>query len=353
MRALKVLITGSGAPGIKGTVYSLKNNFDNRKIVLIGTDIKDEVVGKYLCDKYYVIARASDAKNYLDNLLDICVGEKVDVVIPQNTAELGLLASNRNKFKEIGTSIVCSGENAIKVSNNKYELMKICSELSVPVGRFCLVDNFDKLIDFAKELGWPDKKIVVKPPVSNGQRGLRIVDESIDLKRLFYEEKPTSLYTRMEDLRRILGENFPHLIVTEYLPGEEYTVDVLRTSNDITVIPRKRDLIRFGITFNGTTEFNKEIIEYSKKISEKINLQHCFGFQFKLDESRVPKILESNPRVQGTMVLATFAGANVVYGAVKSVLGEEIPKFDIKWGSKIVRYWGGINVVENRLISNL
>lgn len=353
MNSLNILITGSGAPGIKGTIYSLKNNFDNREIVIIGTDIRDEVVGKYLCDKYYVIPRASNGKKYLDALLSICVEEKINIVIPQNTAELCLLASNKNKFGELGTSIICSSEDSIKVANNKYELMRICIDLNIPTGKFCLVNDFDKLVNFAKELGWPNKKIVVKPPVSNGMRGLRIVDESKDLKRLFYEEKPTSLYIRMEDLRRILGDNFPDLIITDYLPGEEYTVDVLRTSKDITVMPRKRDLIRSGITFNGTTEFNEEIIEYCKRISEKMNLEYCFGFQFKLDENGIPKILECNPRVQGTMVLATFAGANIIYGAVKSILGEEIPEFDIKWGSKILRYWGGMHVFENELISNL
>lgn len=353
MNPLNVLITGSGAPGIKGTVYSLRNNFDNRAIVLIGTDVKTEVVGKYLCDKYYVIPRASDVTGYLDVLLSICAEEKVDVVIPQNTAELGLLASNKSKFKEMGTSIIVSSGNTIKAANNKYELMKICSELNIATGRFHLVNNFDRLVNFARALGWPNKKIVVKPPVSNGLRGLRIVDESIDLKRQFYEEKPTSLYTRMEGLRKILGEDFPDLIITDYLPGEEYTVDVLRTAKDITVIPRRRNLIRSGITFDGTTEFNGEIIEYSQRISEKINLEYCFGFQFKLDASGVPTILECNPRVQGTMVLATFAGANIIYGAVKAILGEEIPKFNVKWGSRILRYWGGMYVFEDKLISNL
>jgi len=353
MNPLNVLITGTGAPGIKGTVYSLRNNFDNREMVLIGTDVKDEVVGKYLCNKYYVIPRASNVKAYLDALLNICFEEKVDVVIPQNTAELGILASKKKEFKKIGTSIILSNDSSIRIANNKYELMKICSEINIPTCRFHLVNNFEKLEHFARELGWPDKRIVVKPPVSNGLRGLRIIDESIDLKKSFYEEKPTNLYTVMKDLRRILGDNFPDLIITDYLPGDEYTVDVLRTRKDTIVIPRKRDLIRSGITFNGTTENNSRIIEYCRKISEKINLEHCFGFQFKLDENRAPKILECNPRVQGTMILATFAGANIIYGAVKSVLSEEVPAFNIKWGSRILRYWGGIHVFENKLISDL
>lgn len=353
MKKLNILVTGAGAPGIKGTIHSLINNYDNRSIKIIGTDIKDEVVGKYLCDKYYVIPKASDTENYLAVLLNICSYESVDVLLPQNTAELITLASNKDKFKQIGTSILVSDKKSIEVANNKYELMKICNKLKIPVAKFNIANNFDNLLQYANELGWPTNKIVVKPPISNGLRGVRIIDENINLKELFYKEKPTSLFIKMEDLKNILGDNFPDLVVMEYLPGEEYTVDVLRTNKNIVVIPRKRDLIRSGITFNGTTEFNEKIIEYSIKISERINLTHCFGFQFKLDEIGVPKILECNPRVQGTMVLATFAGANIIYSAIKSLLGEDFPDFNIKWGTKIFRYWGGISVKDNELLMSL
>ena len=139
----------------------------------------------------------------------------------------------------------------------------------------------------------------------------------------------------------------------EYLPGEEYTVDILRTNTNITVIPRKRDLIRSGITFNGTLEHNEKIIEFSIQLSKKIDLYYCFGFQFKLDVNGIPKILECNPRIQGTMVLSTLSGANIIYSSIKAILGEDIPDFNIKWGTKLLRYWGGISVFNNKLITNL
>ena len=353
MESLRVLITGCGAPGIKGTIFSLKNNFDGRKIEIIGTDIVDEVVGKYLCDKYCKIPKATDTQNYLETLLRISDKEKVDVLIPQNTAELSVLALNKQDFNQAGTSIIVSDKDAINIANNKFELMKICKEINVPACRFWLVNTFDEMIGYATDLGWPENRVVVKPPVSNGLRGVRIIDEHIDLKEAYYNEKPNSLNIKMEDLKKILGSEFPELIVTEYLPGDEYTIDVLSTSKATVVIPRKRDLIRSGITFNGTTEYNEELIEYSKKLSDRIDLEFCFGFQFRLDDNGTPKILECNPRVQGTMVLATFAGANIIYGAVKSALGEEMPTFDIKWGTKIFRYWGGISVYNNQILSNL
>lgn len=342
--ALRLLITGVGAPGIMGTVYSLKNNCDKRKIYLVGTDINVDAVGKYFCDRFYNLPAANDEDNYLEALLKICIKEKIKVVIPQNTRELLILAGNTQKFIDIGTQVLVSSFEAIKNANDKYELMKICKTCGVPVADFMLAADSKKLDNAVKELGWPEKKIVVKPPSSNGQRGVRIIDEKRDLKKAFYNEKPSSLYTTLNDLKKVLGSTFPELIVTEYLPGEEYTVDVIRKGKLMTVIPRKRDLIRSGITFNGSVENNLEIINYSKKLAENLNLEYCFGFQFKLDENNIPKILESNPRVQGTMVLSTIAGANIIFSSVKLLLGEKIPEFNIDWNSKIFRYWGGVGL---------
>ena len=353
MDPITVLITGAGAPGIKGTIYSLKKNFDKRKVSVVGTDIKTDVVGKYLCDSFYNIPRPTYINNYLDTLLSICRKEKIDIILPQNTAELLLLASNKNLYEEVGSRVVISNESSIKTANNKFELLKICKKISVSVPKFYLAKNINDLINFAEKLGWPDNRIVVKPPISNGLRGLRIIDENIDLKKMFYEKKPTSLYIKISELENILGETFPDLIVSEYLPKDEYTVDVLRTKDGVVVIPRKRDMIRSGITFTGTTERQEDIIECSHKLSEKLGLEYCFGFQFKLDENHVPKILECNPRVQGTMVLATFAGANIIYGAVKSSLGEQVPKFDIKWGTRMFRYWGGIGTYMDKSLACL
>jgi carbamoyl-phosphate synthase large subunit len=129
----------------------------------------------------------------------------------------------------------------------------------------------------------------------------------------------------------------------EFLPGKEYSVDVLSSKQSVyAVVPRSRDLIRTGITFNGTVQKRDDIIEYSKKIVAETGLEFACGLQFKDDCEGVPKIIESNPRIQGTMVLSTLAGANIIYGAAKLALKENVPQFSIRWGTKLFRYWGGI-----------
>ena len=50
------------------------------------------------------------------------------------------------------------------------------------------------------------------------------------------------------------------------------------------------------------------------------------------------------------MVLATIANANIIYASVKKALGEEIPEFDVKWGAKFLRYWGGVGISDEIII---
>ena len=349
MDRLKILITGSGAPGIKGTIHSLKTNYDNREVELVGTDSNHEVIGKYLCDKFFKISSANEANNYLNDLNRIIVNENIDVILPQNTSELDILSKNKNLLSNSETKIVISGIDSINIANNKYLLIKECEKLGIPVGNYFLVNSREDLIKSAKILNWPKERIVIKPPQSNGSRGVRIIDESINLKEMYYKNKPTTMYTKMDDINNVLGQTFPELIVSNYHSGQEYTVDIFNY-NKITVIPRKRVLIRSGITFNGVLDNNSEIIEYSKILSKHLKLKYCFGFQFILDERGIPNLIECNPRVQGTMVMSTLAGANIIYSSVKAVIGEKIPDFKINWNSKFMRYWGGLSIIDDEKI---
>lgn len=352
MDAVTVLITGVGAPGTKGTMYSLEKNFDQRKIKTVGVDIRECVVGKYLCDKFYQVPRPIN-NNFIPTLLEICEKEQVDVVLPQVTAELEKLARYAPEFEKEGVHIAVSTKKCIKLANNKHELMKRSTAIGIPTPSFRLVNNFDQLEKCIETLGYPKKPVVIKPPISHGMIGFRIIDESEDKRRAFFNNKPEGIRIRKEELK-FLGDAFPKLLIMEYLPGPEYTIDVLSKEKEaMVVVPRRRDFIRTGITFEATVEKDERIIDYSKKLTERIGLEYAHGFQFKCDENGVPKIIECNPRIQGTMVLSTLAGANIIYGAVKLALGEKIPEFNLKWGTKLLRYWGGIGVFNEGLVDEI
>ena len=350
MKPLNILITGGGSPGIAGTIYSLRNNYDRRKNKIITVDARSDVVGKYLADGFYTIPKATDTEIYLTSLKKICKEESIDVLLPQNTVELLHLAKNKADFLQFGTKIIVSEYSNMIVANNKFKLLEICEKIGIPFPKYYLASSSDELKKAAVLLGYPENIIVVKPPDSNGSRGIRIIDEKKDYKEAFYNDKPTNLFIKMNQLLDILGENFEPLLVMEYLEGDEVTLDVFRDQQNFVSIPRKRDEIKSGISFQNSAFRDNKLIEYSKIISDYLELKYCFGFQFKYDRNRIPKILECNPRVQGTMIFSTFMGANIIYSAIKSAMGENIPEFNLNWSTKLIRYWGALGIINENYI---
>jgi carbamoyl-phosphate synthase large subunit len=343
MDSVNVLITGAGAPGIKGTLYSLLKNWDGRPVRAIGVDMKPDVIGRHLCHRFYQVPPGS-SEGFLPALLDICEKERVDVVLPQVTSELFTLARHKGDFKKLGATVALSDYDAIRLANNKHELLNVARQMGDQHPEYHLVRTWDELERAASGLGFP---FVIKPPVSSGMRGFRVVYEKIDRTRAFFEEKPDGSTITVGELRGIFGDRFPELLAMEYLPGPEYSVDILSSDDRVlSVIPRKRNQIRSGITFMGTVEKRDDIIASAEQLTRRIGLTFAHGLQYKENAEGSPMLIESNPRVQGTMVLSTIAGANIIYGAVKLALGEQVPDFWVRWDAVLMRYWGGIGIGE-------
>jgi carbamoyl-phosphate synthase large subunit len=342
MNNITVLITGAGAPGAPGIIKSLRLARE-RKIKIIGVDMDPDSSGFALVDKWYVGEKA-DSEKFIARILEICRYEKVDIIIPLVTEELQKFAQSTSEFESIRTRVLISSPEGIQTANNKYLLMESCKEQGMPVSEFYKVNNWNDFEESVYSIGYPTVPVCFKPPISHGLRGFRIITPDIDRSDLLMNYKPIDTFIDLDSVRSTLlkAEPFPELLVMEYLPGKEYSVDVLAGNGEaLIVIPRLREKMKMGISFVGITDNHHEIIEYSRRIVNLLRLHGNIGFQFMLDKDGTPKIIECNPRVQGTIVLCTAAGINMVYNAVKIALGEPISdkQEDIRWGVKMIRYW--------------
>lgn len=86
MRDLTILTTASGAQFMPGLVSCLHNNGE-RKVKVIGVDMKSDETLLQMVDEYFLVPSASDP-HYVDALLEICSNEKVDVLMPFMSSEL-------------------------------------------------------------------------------------------------------------------------------------------------------------------------------------------------------------------------------------------------------------------------
>jgi len=358
MSPVNILVTGAGAPGIKGTVYALKNNPDEIGVKIVGTDIKENVVGRYLVENFYIVPKP-EKDGYLEALLEICKEEDINFILPQTTREVQILAKEHKLFNASGIKIAVSKETAITLANNKYYLLETFARHNLPHPKYRLAKSESEFVESVYHLGYPSRSVVVRPPISNGMRGLRILTKDPwDVER-YLNEKPSGVELDLDSMLKILrnGSYWPELLLTEYLPGPEYTVDVFRGREANVVIPRLRKSIRSGITFHSLIDIRKDIIEISLQAAKIMDLQYAFGFQYILDEAGVPKIIESNPRIQGTMVASIFAGYNIPWYTIRELMGDPVTINEVKnpavSGIEFLRYWGGIAVLDGKVLGSI
>jgi len=213
------------------------------------------------------------------------------------------------------------------------------------IPNYRLVRSYQELKLAMEELGYPERPVVVKPPASKGQRGFRILISSYRDFKEIYESKPTDPYINGEfflNLYKHSGEGM-ELLVMEYLPGKEFTVDALcMDGKTLVIVPRERVKIAQGISVIAKIIKNDELIEVTKKINELFRFNYVINAQFKYGYDGKPKLLEINPRVAGTVCATIEAGANLPYLAIKLALGEDLDLPKIKWGTLFIRYWDHI-----------
>ena len=208
------------------------------------------------------------------------------------------------------------------------------------------LQNIDQFKLAVEELNTGAKRVCFKPSVSNGSRGFRIIATDIDEHDLLFNEKPASTYMSFSDAIRILSlKPFPELLVTEYLPGEEYSVDCLANHGEVKLmVPRLRTKMINGISVEGEFVNDKNIITYCSEITKELQLHGNIGIQLKRSSRGKFLIIEINPRVQGTIVACLGAGVNLPLLAIKQELNLPISEeeLQVKWGTKFSRYWNEV-----------
>ena len=163
---IPIIVTGGGAPGISGTLYALKNNPDGVKFAIITTDILDDVPGKYLSDAFYKL-QEPESDGYLSELQEIIEREQVKVILPQTTREITLLSKHTDTLRDSGIGVVVSSRESIRIANDKYLLLEKAKSAGIPCPKYVLTHSENSLLNAIKSLGYPEKKVTVKPRVSS------------------------------------------------------------------------------------------------------------------------------------------------------------------------------------------
>lgn len=335
-------MTGGGAPGAPGIIRCLK---ENKSFHITLADANPDAVGRFLCDDFETIPVASDA-SFITDVLAVCRKKEIKIILPLVTKELIPFSKHIKEFEEKGINVLVSPSHSLEIANNKSRLYEFLEWRGIPVPAFRVVESVDQFKTAVEELGYPLKPVCFKPSVSNGSRGFRIVSEQMNELDLLFNYKPTSTYLSLPDSIRILSSGFfPELLISEYLPGEEYSVDcIAKHGQPVLIVPRLRKRMINGISVEGEFVKDDTIISYCIQIITALSLHGNIGIQVKRSAAGQFLILEINPRVQGTISAALGAGVNLPELAVKQELNLPISskELEVKWNTKFSRYWNEV-----------
>lgn len=339
---VSVLVTAVGAPGAAGIIGALRRNGE-RDISVFGVDMNPQASGRPFVDGFRQVPRGSDP-GFVDEMIDACEEHGAKVIVPLSTEELLAFASSRARICDsCGASTIVSSKEAIEVSNEKARLFSKLDSAGVPAPEHSIVRSSGELRDACAKLGYPELPVCMKPSFAHGGRGFRVIENTANTDDMLLRRKPENASISIAEAERLLAglADPPEMLVMEFLPGREFSVDMLCSNGEMLVaVPRSRDEIRSGISFRGTIVECDDAVDICRRICDVIHFEGPVGVQLREDRDGALKVLEINPRLQGSVVLSVAAGVNLPYLAVKEALGEDLSIPAIRYGTKMTRFWG-------------
>jgi carbamoyl-phosphate synthase large subunit len=265
---------------------------------VIASDVDPFSAGLAFCRKH-VIVPLSSSPDYISEIKKVCVNEDISLIIPTIDEELPLFGKHKPEFEEIGVRVLVSNEDTGKICNDKHLTYNTLNKMGFPIAETWLPDEIRNAD--------PEFPLFIKPRFGRGAIDAHPVRNRKELDFfLDYIENP---------------------VVQKFLPGDEYTVDVLADfeGNIISVVPRQRLVIRAGVSDRGRTFKNRELIEISINIAKALEIVGPANLQCKIDGGKIT-FFEINPRFSGAIQLTIRSGADFPRMIVQMLNGGITPR---------------------------
>jgi carbamoyl-phosphate synthase large subunit len=295
-----------------------------------------------LADKGYLVSER-DSPAFLEKLMKILRQEKCSVIYPLSTFDQEYFAAHRDLFEGNGICVVVSDLFSVSTANDKLKLYERCRKVGIRVAAYVPIYELSSLDMALRELGYPRLPIVFKLSHSTAARGLAIIRKDGSIFESIH--RPNGLpHMSAEELSRSLAHmGWNSGILCEYLPGDEYSVDVLSWKGEPLIsVVRKRYAATGGLALHAEVVDDPEVRRLAEAVVQELALSYTSNVQIRRNRENLPCLMEVNPRIPGTIGLTVQAGVNMPAVALELALGREVPsRFSISYGMRIMRYWGG------------
>lgn len=218
---------------------------------------------------------------FIDAINELIKKHDIELIVPAHDDVAVALADAEDKgmleCKFVGSPIETS-----RIARSKSETYQKLAD-AVPVPKQYEI----------KMLKQEDLPVFIKPDKGQGSKGAQRVDT-------------------IELLRAELANN-KELIITEFLPGKEYTVDCFtdHTGSLLYAVGRERQRVANGISVRSTRKHDERFKKIAHKINEALQFKGAWFFQLKANDKGELILLEIAPRIAGTMGLSRAHGVNL------------------------------------------
>jgi len=283
MEKINILITSAGrrVSLVRFFLKEVKEANLNAKVYC--TDLKPELSSAcQIADDFFSIIRVTH-KDYVDELIALCIESNIRLIIPTIDSELEVLAKNKERFLENGIIPLVSDFEFVEKCRDKRLIHEFFDEI-----------DFRRAIEFDRDhIQYPT---FVKPIDGSRSQGIFIINSE-------------------EDLSEELVTNEKNMFLEYFNPEDytEFTVDLYcnKQSEIISIVPRERIFVRDGEVNKACTRSNSVIPYIIEKFKSVKGLYGCITFQvFKHNNDNAIIAIEINPRFGGGYPLSYFAGAN-------------------------------------------
>ncbi len=271
--------------------------------------------------------------------LEFCQRHGVEVFMPGRARVQ--ISNRRAEFEAAGTRVLVAADGpTLEHLEDKCGFLAGVPEEVAPVSPYIKVNTAEEFAAAVTRLRATCASVCFKPSRSIFGLGFYVLKEGLTpISRLI--DGHANLIS-MEEAHAIFAtrEKFRDVMVMEYLPGTEYSVDCVgRRGEMVCAVVRAKP--KSG-AINGSSQLiqaSPVVEEMARAVSARYRLDGLYNMQFRdgTDGGR-PKLLEVNGRMSGGMALACLPGVHLLELAIQMALdGPDAPLPVIPPVTEIVR----------------
>ena len=276
MKNINILICSGGKR--VDLIKEFQRALNGRGRVVI-TDANDSNAGRFFADGFVKAPRLND-RDYLPFIKKIVKENQIKILFSVIDPELFLLAKYQKEFTQLGAKTLISSLASVAITNDKRKTSKFLQKIGIATPKIFTLKNVKKF------------PVFIKPYDGSGSKFAYCANN----------------FQELATFSRIV----PNPIITEFIPGQEYTIDCLSdfSGEIINVVPRKRLEVNNGIAVKSVVDLNPAIISDAKKILKALKVAGPATIQLIKSPAGKRYFTELNLRFGGGVMLGIRSGGN-------------------------------------------